>query len=92
MLNEFPFEIINSIQGGLINLDLLESNNGSNFVIDQIVGCALLKTKLPRMALFEALVEKYPSLESLTLIRSVKVHVEVNKFKLDPDTLVILLG
>ena len=92
MLNEFPFEIMHSIQGGLVNLDLLESNNGCNFVIDRIVGSALLKTKLPWMTLLEALVEKDPSLKSLTLHRSVKVHVEVDKFKLDPDTLVILLG
>jgi len=53
---------MHSTQGGLINLDLLESNNGCNFVIDRIVGSALFKTELPRMALLEALVEKDPSL------------------------------
>lgn len=62
---------MHSTQGGLINLDLLESNNRCNFVIDRIVGSALFKTELPRMALLEALVEKDPSLESLTLHRSV---------------------
>ena len=44
------------------------------------------------MAFFKALVEKDPSLKGLTLHRSIKVHVEVDKFKLDPDTLIILLG
>jgi len=43
------------------------------------------------IALFEALVEKDPSLKGLTLHRSIKVHVEVDKLKLDPDTLIILL-
>lgn len=50
---------------------MLESYNGSDFVINQIVGFALKQIEMLWVALFEALVEKDPSLESFTLHRSV---------------------
>lgn len=44
------------------------------------------------MTLLEALVEEDPSLEGLTLHRSIQIHVKVDKFKLDPYAPIILLG
>ncbi len=44
------------------------------------------------MTLLEALVEEDPSLEGLTLHRPIQIHVEVDKFKLDPYAPIILLG
>ena len=92
MHNKLPFELIYPLQDGLSTLDLLVPNNGSNFIIYQIVGLALWQAELLWMALLEALVEKNPSLEGITFHRSIKVHVEVDKFKLDPDAPIILLG
>jgi hypothetical protein len=44
------------------------------------------------MTLLEALVEEDPSLEGLTLHRSIQIHVEVDKLKFDPEAPIILLG